>query len=147
MMTGSFTNWKQYINRCYEYILPLLQKSPLSQLINERYTNPGGYCELQDVCLPVRCDDDTLFNTTLEKWGNLLLEGSLKLGVGLDIALTTKAFMEEAGFEDVSEVIYKWPMNRWPANKEMKEIGTFPYFYFTLFLNWQVASSLCIELY
>lgn len=32
--------------------------------------------------------------------------------------------MEEAGFVDVVEVIYKWPIGRWPANKKMKEIGT-----------------------
>lgn len=52
-----------------------------------------------------------------------MLEGSLKLGVALDTALSTKKFMEDVGFVDVVEVIYKWPMNRWPANKEMKEIG------------------------
>lgn len=80
--------------------------------------------EVQDVCLPVRCDDNTLRGTSLEKFGELLLEGSLKLGVGLDVALTTKQMMEEAGFVDVVEVIYKWPLNRWPANKTMKEIGT-----------------------
>jgi hypothetical protein len=80
--------------------------------------------EVQDVCLPVRCDDNTLKGTNLEKFGELLLEGSLKLGVGLDVALTTKQLMEEAGFVDVVQVIYKWPLNRWPANKTMKEIGT-----------------------
>lgn len=105
MMTGSFANWKQYIERCFEF------------------TSPGGYLEVQDVCLPVRCDDDTLRGTNLENYGKLLLEGSLKLGAGLDTALTTKRFMEEAGFLDVVEVIYKWPMNRWPADKKMKEIG------------------------
>ncbi|KAH8746365.1 S-adenosyl-L-methionine-dependent methyltransferase [Hyaloscypha finlandica] len=105
MMTGSFSNWRQYISHCYEF------------------TNPGGYCEVQDVCLPVRCDDNTLTNTNLERYGNLMLEGSLKLGVGLDVALKTKQFMEEAGFIDVNQVIYKWPLNRWPANKAMKEIG------------------------
>jgi hypothetical protein len=73
--------------------------------------------EVQDVCLPVRCDDNTLKGTNLEKFGEMLLEGSLKLGVGLDVALITKQLMEEAGFVDVVQVIYKWPLNRWPANK------------------------------
>ncbi|RDW65158.1 hypothetical protein BP5796_09850 [Coleophoma crateriformis] len=105
MIAGSFSDWKEYIERCFAF------------------TNPGGYLEVQDVCLPVRCDDDTLEGTNLEKYGELLLEGSLKVGVGLDVALTTKKMMEEAGFVDVVEVIYKWPMNKWPANKKMKEIG------------------------
>jgi hypothetical protein len=43
--------------------------------------------------------------------------------VGLDIALTTKRFMKEAVFVDIVEVIYTWSMNRWPADKEVKEIG------------------------
>ncbi len=103
--------------------------------MRSRFTNPGGYLEVQDVCLPVRCDDDTLKDTNLEKYGELLLEGSLKLGVGLDIALTTKRLVEEAGFVDVVEVIYKWPLNRWPANKEMKEIGTSFHLLFPLFLT------------
>ena len=63
--------------------------------------------------------------TNLEKYGELMLEGSVKLGVALNSALTTKKLMEDAGFVDVVEVIYKWPLNRWPANKHMKEIGTF----------------------
>jgi hypothetical protein len=63
--------------------------------------------------------------------------------------------MEEAGFVDVVEVIYKWPMNRWPANKKMKEIGTSfglfsPLFHSTCFsfsfheleLDWVVLDSL-----
>ncbi|KAN0088992.1 S-adenosyl-L-methionine-dependent methyltransferase [Hyaloscypha variabilis] len=105
MITGSFANWKEYIFRCFEF------------------TNPGGYLELQDICLPIHCDDDTLKGTNLEKYGELLLEGSVKLGLALNSALTTKKLMEEAGFVDVVEVIYKWPLNRWPANKHMKEIG------------------------
>lgn len=31
--------------------------------------------------------------------------------------------MEEAGFVDIVEYIYKWPMNKWPANKKIKELG------------------------
>lgn len=79
---------------------------------------------MEDCCLPPRCDDDTLKGTLVDKWGQQMLEGSHRLGVGLDTTLTTKQYMEEAGFVDVVEVIYKWPLNRWPANKQMKEIGT-----------------------
>lgn len=91
-------------------------------------TNPGGYLEIQDIVSPPRCDDDTLKGTDLEKWGILMLEASRKLGVPLDSAVTVKQVMEGAGYVDVTEVIYKWPMNRWPADKKMKEIGMFSYF-------------------
>ncbi len=52
-----------------------------------------------------------------------MLEASLKLGLPLNSAEGVKQVMEEAGYVDVVEVIYKWPMNRWPADKKMKEIG------------------------
>lgn len=79
--------------------------------------------EIQDATSPLHCHDDTLKGTALDKWGNLLLEASIKLGVPLNSALTVKKLMEEIGYVDVEEVIYKWPMNKWPADKKMKEIG------------------------
>jgi hypothetical protein len=80
--------------------------------------------EIQDIVAPPRCDDNTYEGTTLQKWGNLMLEASLKLGLPLNSAVTAKQFMEDAGYVDVVEVLYKWPMNKWPADKRMKEIGT-----------------------
>jgi hypothetical protein len=52
-----------------------------------------------------------------------MLEASLKLGLPLNSAKTVKQVIEEAGYVDVVEVIYKWPMNRWPRDEKMKEIG------------------------
>jgi hypothetical protein len=53
-----------------------------------------------------------------------MLEATAKLGSPINSAVTVKKAMEDAGYVDVVEVIYKWPSNRWPANKRMKEIGT-----------------------
>ncbi|PMD22736.1 S-adenosyl-L-methionine-dependent methyltransferase [Hyaloscypha hepaticicola] len=105
MMTGSFGNWRAYIQECFDH------------------TNPGGYLEVEDILSPPQCQDDTLKGTALEKWGNLFLESSIKLGVPLDSALSIKKNMEEAGYVDVVQVIYEWPMNKWPADKNMKTIG------------------------
>jgi hypothetical protein len=89
------------------------------------HTNPGGYLEVQDILSPPQCQDDTLKGTALEKWGAFFLESSIKLGVPLDSALTLKKNMEEVGYVDVVQVIHEWPMNKWPADKRMKEIGTY----------------------
>lgn len=105
MMTGSFGDWKAYIKQCFDH------------------TTPGGYLEIQDIMTPLRCHDDTLKGTPLDKWGNMLLEASIKLGIPLNSALTVKNIMEETGYVDVVEVIYQWPVNKWPADKRMKEIG------------------------
>ena len=79
--------------------------------------------EVQDVMSPLRCADDTLKGTALDRWGHLLLEASVKLGVPVDSASTVKKIMEEVGYEDVVETVYQWPLNRWPADKRMKELG------------------------
>jgi hypothetical protein len=31
--------------------------------------------------------------------------------------------MERAGFTDVVQTVYKWPMNRWPKDRKYKELG------------------------
>jgi hypothetical protein len=93
--------------------------------VSTSHTNPGGYLEVQDITPPLRCSDDTLKGTSLDKWGYMLLEASVKLGVPLDSALTVKQMMEEVGYVDVVETIYQWPMNKWPADKRMKELGMF----------------------
>tara|TARA_R110002060_G_scaffold61789_5_gene71231 strand:+ start:1063 stop:1296 length:234 start_codon:yes stop_codon:yes gene_type:complete len=45
------------------------------------------------------------------------------LGREIHTAHTYKERMIAAGFENVTEVIYKWPTNRWPKDKRMKELG------------------------
>lgn len=79
--------------------------------------------EVQDIVSPPRSDDDTFEGTAIQKWGNLMLEATAKLGSPINSAMTVKKIMEDAGYVDVVEVVYKWPTNRWPANKKMKEIG------------------------
>jgi hypothetical protein len=78
---------------------------------------------MQEPKLPALCDDNTSAGTPFEKWQNLALEASQKLGCPVDIALRCKAAMQDVGFGDVTEVIYKWPINKWPADPKMKEIG------------------------
>lgn len=68
-----------------------------------------------------------------------MLEGTAKLGSPLNSAMTVKKLMEDAGYVDVVEVVYKWPLNRWPANKKMKEIGTQPSYHM---MEVELASSI-----
>jgi hypothetical protein len=79
--------------------------------------------EIQDICTPPRYIDDTGKGTSLEMWGDLMLDASYKLGIPLDSVKSVKKIMEDVGYVDVVETEYKWPLNRWPAEKKMKEIG------------------------
>jgi hypothetical protein len=85
---------------------------------------PGGWMEVADICLPVQSDDGTLpADSALKKWCDLVLDGSTKIGRGSDTAMHYKEQMIASGFDNVVQVVYKWPTNQWPKNKKMKELG------------------------
>jgi len=105
MMTGAISNWVAYIERCFAN------------------TNPGGYLEIVDITQPPDYIDDSGKGTALTQWGELMLEASFKLSIPLNSVKGVKKIMEDAGYVDVVEKKYKWPMNKWPAEKKMKEIG------------------------
>jgi hypothetical protein len=54
-----------------------------------------------------------------------MLEASVNLGCPLNTAESCKSLLEEAGFEGVVEKEYRWPMNRWPQDRRLREIGEF----------------------
>lgn len=79
--------------------------------------------EIEDICTPPEYIDNSGKGTVLEQWGNLMLDASIKLSVPLNSVKGVKKIMEDAGYVDVVEKPYKWPLNKWPAEKKMKEIG------------------------
>jgi len=52
-----------------------------------------------------------------------MAEAAGKMRGSADAATRYKAQLEAAGFVNVTEKIYKWPSNRWPKNKKLKELG------------------------
>lgn len=53
------------------------------------------------------------------------MEGCEKLGRPANSAEFYKSQLEAAGFVDVIETKYIWPLNQWPKDKKLKELGTF----------------------
>jgi SAM-dependent methyltransferase len=85
--------------------------------------NPGGYLELQDAVLPFRSDDSTLSGTALEYWNNLVISKAKELGKDWTCASQHVENMRKIGFIDVEKTDRKWPINGWPPEKELKEVG------------------------
>ena len=76
------------------------------------------------MCFPINCDDGTLTRDhSVYKWSANLLGGMAKAGQPIDIGRSYKALMTEAGFEDVVEVVYKWPISPWPKAQKEKTLG------------------------
>ncbi|KAH6690781.1 S-adenosyl-L-methionine-dependent methyltransferase [Leptodontidium sp. MPI-SDFR-AT-0119] len=106
MLVGSFANWPRFFEQAYENL------------------TPGGWIEVSDICFPGRSDDNSWPpNSALKKWGQGMFDACAKLGRPFDSGVYYKEQMEKAGFENVTEIVNKWPTRGWPKDPKMKEIG------------------------
>lgn len=86
--------------------------------------NPGGWFESQEFNSIVGCDDDTL------KPGMALTNWFHEIAVASEICRRPTVFSntlvevyKRVGFVDVEERVLKMPMNGWPKDPQLKEIG------------------------
>jgi len=90
----------------------------------ERNLAPGGWLEIKDICFPIIDNDDSFpENCAVKKWADLIVEGTTKLGRPANSAKQYKDQLIEAGFENVVQYQLKWPQNRWPKDRKLKELG------------------------
>lgn len=96
------------------------------KLFGQAYQNltPGGWIELHDPVYPMCCDDGTLTeDSAVRRWSELMAEAADKMGSRLDSALTCPQQLRDAGFTNVVQRVFKWPMNTWPKDPKHKELG------------------------
>ncbi|VTT68142.1 unnamed protein product [Fusarium fujikuroi] len=106
MMTGSIGDFPKFFAQSFNAL------------------SPGGWVECQDITFPAQCDDDTLKKDSyIEQWSSLMIEATNKFGRTAESAKFYKQQMIDAGFVNVTEVVYKWPSNKWPADPYYKELG------------------------
>ncbi|KAK1724210.1 methyltransferase [Colletotrichum acutatum] len=110
MMTGSISNWKRYLEKCFDNLAP------------------GGYLELNDIdAVPVSDDGTLTEETSLMKSVRLWSEGLAKFGSPFEEFSRFESVLKEIGFEDVHIQRFKWPTNGWPKDQKHKEIGIWNY--------------------
>ncbi|KAF5241800.1 hypothetical protein FANTH_9016 [Fusarium anthophilum] len=106
MMTGSIGDFPKFFAQSFNAL------------------SPGGWIECQDITFPAQCDDGTLKKDSyIEQWSSFMIEATNKFGRTAESAKFYKQQMIDAGFVNVTEVVYKWPTNRWPADPSYKELG------------------------
>lgn len=64
-------------------------------------------------------------DTALYKWNQLCMEGGLKAGRAWTHAQHYKRYLEEAGFEEVVERRFYWPLGSWAKGKYYQTLGEF----------------------
>jgi len=84
---------------------------------------PGGYFQMADAAMPIQCIDDSLEGTALMKFAHMMVNGMRMAGKDITHAPRYRSYMEAAGFVDVVEEHFQWPINTWPKGKYYKTIG------------------------
>ena len=59
----------------------------------------------------------------LLEWAKTVDDASMEFGRPLRIANKLKRWFVEAGFEDVHEQVFKLPINAWPKDPRLKQLG------------------------
>ena len=93
-------------------------------LIRYRHLRPGnGHFEQVDIDMRPRCDDGTMpFKPVLE-WYEWLEDATARASRSIKYQQNTKQLLEAQGFVDVKMQVIKLPLNPWPADPHLKEIG------------------------
>ncbi|CAJ2502347.1 Uu.00g097410.m01.CDS01 [Anthostomella pinea] len=88
------------------------------------HLEPNGWFEAQELCPSFMCDDDSMAPDYAPK---LLFDDLLDCARAeqrpIDIAKTYKQSLINAGFVDVTEQVYKIPINGWPKQVNWKTLG------------------------
>jgi SAM-dependent methyltransferase len=105
-MFGSVADWDQLFEQAF------------------RHTKEGGWVEIVEHSVEPECDDGTMPpGHFYEEWGRTVVASGEKVGKSFRIWKEAKGYMERAGFVDITEVRYKWPMNGWSKDPLQREIG------------------------
>ncbi|KEF51927.1 uncharacterized protein A1O9_11916 [Exophiala aquamarina CBS 119918] len=107
-LLGSITYWKELFSKTFNNL------------------KPGGILEIQDFPSDIRSDDDTQsYVPYLTDWLEKLNDGLARIGKPSRIVHLLKGYMEEVGFVDVHEEMYKVPLGPWAKGRKNKELGLF----------------------
>ncbi|KAL9124912.1 MAG: hypothetical protein Q9217_005805 [Psora testacea] len=106
LLYGSVADWDALYRQCYDHLAP------------------GGYLEQAEICPVLESDDSSIPpGSVFEEGGRLALECGVQNGKPMDIQRHIKGWITKAGFVDVVEEKYKWPIGDWPADSRLKDIG------------------------
>lgn len=88
------------------------------------YLAPGGwYQQIEMSVTPTSDDGSVTAGSIFDQWGKNFLEAGDRCGKDFRVHKQVKGYLEGAGFEDVVELIYKWPIGSWSEYPRIKEIG------------------------
>lgn len=100
--------------------------NPLSNI------KPGGWIEQLEVDPRIVCTDNTLpANSSAVQFAEAIIKAAAQANKPIDTVDTMRHRMKKAGFVDIHEKKYNWPMGPWPRDPTLKEAGRLHYYQWT----------------
>ncbi|KAL2824368.1 S-adenosyl-L-methionine-dependent methyltransferase [Aspergillus cavernicola] len=103
---GCIPDWDKFFRECWHCL------------------KPGGYIEVVEHSVQPIADDATMGpNHFYNEWGRVVVESGERFGKTFKIWEESASRLKKAGFVDVIEKQYKWPMNGWSPDPKLHELG------------------------
>ncbi|KAH6719500.1 S-adenosyl-L-methionine-dependent methyltransferase [Leptodontidium sp. MPI-SDFR-AT-0119] len=120
---GSIRDWPAFYKDAYDVL------------------EPGGWIEQAEISVAPLSDDGSVTEDHIfARWGNLSLEAGERFGKSLTIHKDAKGLLRNAGFEEVTEKVYKLPIGGWSNDPRLKEIGKWNQLYWEYGIEaWSLA--------
>ncbi|KAF5227093.1 hypothetical protein FANTH_14875 [Fusarium anthophilum] len=101
-----------------------------TELFSQAYKTlkPGGWIESFEISPTAESDDGTVtYDSAMAQWGRIFIQASEKIGNSFTVVddKVQRPALQEAGFVDIHEWEFKCPLNPWPKDPKLKEIGRF----------------------
>lgn len=126
-MYASVADWPALYQECYEYDLFQLHYSNFiisDSTASHSHLSPGSYLEQAELSPVPKSDDGSIDADNIwDECGRLAVESGVRFGKTMQIQEKMKNLMEEAGFVDVVEKKFKWPIGAWSNDQKLKDIG------------------------
>ena len=91
---------------------------------SNRHIRPGGWIDQLEMSIQFSSDDGTVTDDhVLATWSKTFIEAGEKFGKTFRIADLAKGYMQEAGFDNVTERRFKLPVGPWSRDPKLKKLG------------------------
>ncbi|OAF60584.1 hypothetical protein VC83_03466 [Pseudogymnoascus destructans] len=85
---------------------------------------PGGWYQQLEMSVVLKSDDGSVREGSIfDQWGKVSLEAGDKFGKDLRIHEQIKGYVTDAGFVDVVETVYRYPVGPWAKDPFIKSVG------------------------
>nr|XP_036579209.1 methyltransferase domain-containing protein [Colletotrichum truncatum]KAF6786695.1 methyltransferase domain-containing protein [Colletotrichum truncatum] len=105
-MSGSVRNWPELLKKCYDNL------------------KPGGFIELQEAEFNILSADGTAERGAFYKCLAYVASALEVFGCPFIPLDKLTSLLPEAGFVEVSDRRFVWPLNSWPRDPHLKELGS-----------------------